>query len=363
MIAVPLEQGVDYRDPVMRKEAFLAYYEAMLQAGELHQQLRLVDWAIQMDELSSAERVEKKLWASFLWGATYNLPGMWAILNRYPTPPKSIDEFKAWYDSVFDRMRFDTDCRYRKAKMVQCVRSYCQAIAARGQFNTLNAMLSNDPADMHANFDKLWQWADGIKYFGRLANWNYVEAVAITMNRYWSIDSPDLMLEDVAGSESNRNGVAWVIGREDLSTHHGKTALQRPLSPSQMRFLIDSSTELYYEAHTRLGLSVHGLSMLNFETALCWAKKMMSRVTNSRYLGWDADRTFDELEYLSEAWPEVDLEPIWSARVALVPITLRCETFPDSWGRGVNKNRMKSFFERGELPEVVAFQRGEYCEA
>lgn len=344
----------------MRKEAFLAYYEAMLQAGELHQQLRLVDWAIEVDNLSLNDRIERKLWASFLWGATYNLPGLWTILNRYPRPPESIDEFKAWYDSIFDKMKFDTDCRYRKAKMVHCVRSYCQATAAKGQFRTISDLMNED---VFGNFERLWQFADSIKYFGRLANWNYVEAVAITMAKYWSIDSPDLMLEDISGSESNRNGVAWVIGREDLATHHGKTELKKGLSTSQMQYLVGSSQELWYEAQDRLAFTAEGLTMLNFETALCWAKKMMSRTTHSRYLGWDSDRTYDELKYLEEHWPEVDVEPIWAARIALVPVTLRCETFPSAWPKGVNKKRMCSFFERGQLPEVVAFQRGEYCEA
>ncbi len=358
MIAVPLEYGVDYRVPGKRKEAFLAYYEAMLKTGELHQQLRLVNWAINMDSLSQRERVEKKLWASFLWGATYNLPGVWTILDRFPQPPESILEFKTWYDSIFDKMRFDTDCRYRKSKMVACVKSYCQATRARGQYGTLKALMTGDRFE---NFRALWAWADNLQYFGRLSNWNYVEAVAITMKNRWTIDSPDLMLEDISGSESNRNGVAWVIGNEQLATHHGRTAADRCLTSNQLQYLVGSGNQLWYEAQDRLAFTTDDMTMLNFETALCWSKKMMSRVKHSRYLGWDGDRTWDELKYLEEAWPEVDVEPVWSARIALVPITLRCETYPKHWKRGVDKSRMKSFFETGTLPEVIAFQQGEYC--
>ena len=354
---IQLDPSTDYREPQHRETAFLAYYEAMLHTGELMQQLRLVDWYIEKTTEPGTKRDEKKLWAAWLWGATYNLTGLWAILQAFPEPPAQ-DDFADWYNGNFERIRFDTDCRYRKSKMLACYESY----RSLSQHVTAEDIQARQTPSETANFRSLWSWSMSVKYFGRLACWNHVEAMAYVMRGRWSVDAPDLMLEDISGSESNRNGVAWVTGNERFATHHGKLSNGYAINTAQLSHLVNQSDYLWNRARDQLSLTVPtSMNMLNFETALCWSKKMMSRTTHSRYLGWDGDRTWEEINYLEQHWPECETAPLWAARDALVPRTLLCEHYPRGWHKGVDKSRMKSFYETGHLPEVVAWQKGEYC--
>ena len=359
---IQLDPGVDYRVADRRGEAFLAYYEAMLHTGELMQQFRLVDWIIDSETDDPEERVERKLWASFLWGATYNLIGMWTIMREFPTPPK-YNDLAVWYNANFDRMRFDTDCRYRKSKMLACYASYL-AMFGRSQSEVMSQAVG---CHEHRAFRQLWSMSSSVAYFGRLACWNHVEAVAYGMRSEpgWhdAVDAPDLMLQDISGSESNRNGVAWVCGLESLATHHGKTEQGARLKQGEVGLLINEAEQLWHRSRDHLLLTVpNPPTMMNYETALCWAKKMMSRTRQSRYLGWDGDRTWEEIKYLEQHWPEVDVAPLWKARDACVPRTLLCEHYPEGWHRGVDKDRMRSFYETGRLPEVMAWQQGVTCE-
>ena len=354
---IRLDEGTDYRTLCNRETAFLAYYEAMLHTGELLQQLRLIDWYIEQTTEPGAARDERKMWAAWLWGATYNLTGSWAILEEFPEPPEE-DVFADWYNTNFERIRFDTDCRYRKSKMLACYGSYKKL--SRGM--TAESIGASLTTSKEANFKALWEWSMSVKYFGRLSCWNHVEAVAYVMRGRWNVDAPSLMLEDISGSESNRNGVAWVSGCERLATHHGKLSTGNTINGAQVNYLVDQSDYLWNRSLDALSLTVPtAMNLLNFETALCWSKKMMSRTTHSRYLGWDGDRTWEEIKYLEKHWPECDTGPLWAARDALVPRTLLCEHYPKGWHKGVDKGRMKRFYETGQMPEVMAFQKGEYC--
>ncbi|QDP48280.1 MAG: hypothetical protein Unbinned4944contig1000_4 [Prokaryotic dsDNA virus sp.] len=354
---IELVPGVDYRAPDKRETAFLAYYEAMLHTGELIQQLRLVDWYIEQTTEPGEKRDEKKLWAAWLWGATYNLTGLWAILQTFPEVPDR-EAFTEWYNANFDRIRFDTDCRYRKSKMIACLDSW-RSLSSDVPAARVTASLSLSEA---ANFKRLWDWSMSVKYFGRLACWNHVEAMGYVMRGRWKVDAPDLMLKDIRNSESNRNGVAWVTGNESLATHHGKLETGNTINERELDYLVARSDYLWSRALDALSLTVPtAMNVLNFETALCWSKKMMSRTTHSRYLGWDGDRTWDEIKYLEKHWPELDTTPLWAARDAMVPRTLLCEHYPKGWHRGVDKGRMKRFYQTGSLPEVMAWQRGELC--
>ena len=220
-------EDLDYRKKENREEAFFLMYAAMLETGELHQQFRLMLRAMREKESHRSQpktrRVESELWLAFLWGACYNGVGPWTILSKFPSPPigrVKINRFKEWYNLNFSRMRFDTDCRYRKSKMIECVESYVSKIKTHGsQYKMIN---NTARGNKHDPFSNLWGLSLSIRYFGRLAAWNHLEAAAIVLADYGlHFDAHDLMLEDITGSESNRNGVAWVIGSEDLCTKKG----------------------------------------------------------------------------------------------------------------------------------------------
>ena len=362
----PLED-VDYRIKENREEAFLLMYAAMLETGELHQQFRLMLRAIRDDESyskqSKAKRIEMELWLAFLWGACYNGVGPWTIISKFPTPPigrVKINRFKEWYNLNFSRMRFDTDCRYRKSKMIDCVESYVSKIKAHG--SQYKMILAVARGDKHDPFSNLWGLSLSIRHFGRLAAWNHLEAASIVLTDYGlHFDAYDLMLEDITGSESNRNGVAWVMGREDLCTKKGLKPNGQHLTEIEVESLIGWANTLWHKAQDKLFKINARKTLFNFETALCWFKKMISRTTHSRYLGWDGDRTWSELQYIESAWPEIGTAALWKAREDEEPHTLLCEKYPEDMERGEDHIRMKSFCEHGIMPEVMAYRDGVVC--
>lgn len=347
-----VDPDVDYREPEHRLHGFLAYSEAMYDTEELHQQLRLMNWAIDQDQGGD---IEAKLWLAFLWGACYNAITPWVMLQRYKAVPMDEDEFTRWYNATFELHRFDTDCRYRKAKMLACVASYRKWLGGKTQaerFGNLFRLKGNRAQALQT------VGAESIFTFGRLAIWNWIEALEVVTDGEHGLDVSNFQLADIAGSESNRNGVAYAISRDELVTHHGKKHDGRAIRSREAGFLEKQAADIFDRLKGDVGQSRH-VTRLNAETCFCWYKKMLSRPTNSRYLGWDGDRTYDELLYLQQKWPEYSVEPLWRARRAYLPPYLRHEELPQGMPRGPHKGKMRIFYETGKMPDVYHHQRGE----
>ena len=347
-ILYPIDTAVDYRLPENREYAMLAWAEAMYHNGDLNQQLRLMNFA--------TESMESKLWLAFLWGCCYNLIGPWTILHHFPEPPQSESEkkrFAKWYNANFDKFRVDTDCRYRKSKMIDAVTSYTDWLDGRTQMETIFPILNI--IDDSERYKTLWDTCESWKYQGRLSTWNYVEAVALVTNWQFNIDCPDFMLNELTDSESNRNGVCWVLGVENLQTKHGfvkETGVK--LSKYKAELLNNDAEDLFGLIKEKLG-HITEVSRLNVETIFGWFKKKF-RDSRSRYLFWDADRTWEEIIYTEANFLEVDCSAIWAGRRHWAADHDLCEYFPKGAHRGSNKTKMKVFINTGRLPDLVAWQ-------
>jgi len=323
----------DYRLPENRMEMVLAWAEAMYTTGELDQQLRLMNHAL--------EDIESKLWLAFLWGCCYNLIGPWAIISRFPTPPADMQEFSDWYNENFERMRFDTDCRYRKSKMIACVQSYIDFLRGRTQERALTSYLGDSDA-----YEVLSTVADGWKYFGRLSIWNFLEALAL-VTEHPTFDCPDFLLTEVTDSESNRNGVAFLVNREDLLTKKGKLkSTGKTISQEDCKMLNGLAEHIFQQIKSKFPQA----KRFNVETVFCWNKKRF-RPTSSRYLGWDDERTVDEMNFMRQHWPEVDLSGIEAARKHFLPEFM----WPES---GVQKAKMPVFYDTGTPVDLIEFHAG-----
>ncbi len=357
----PIDPAVDYRLVENRRYLAMAWQETLCYTEEHNQQLRLLLWAIDNDEdASSKDKMEQALWCAFLWGCCYNLIGPLTIMDQFPYPPSGAGEleiFAKWYNDNFDRMRFDTDCRYRKSKMIACVTSYVEWLGNMHQYDRLFPILTIN--DDKARFEALWETCNSWKYFGRLSNWNTIEAVELATGHLFRIDIPSFMLEDVSGSESNRNGAAFLAGRDDLVTKHGKLKTTgETISQADCQMLEEFAEGAFQEAKSNLGHLSH-INRLNAETSIfCWYKKFF-RLKSTRYVGWDGERTYEELLYVESAWPEVCTNGIWKAREVLLPDFLLCEKAPAGVMTGVNKPKMPLFFETGFPEHIYRFQKGE----
>jgi hypothetical protein len=96
----------------------------------------------------------------------------------------------------------------------------------------------------------------------------------------------------------------------------------------------------------------------NVETIMCWTKKRF-RDYNTRYLGWDSERTYDEIEYTRKNWCYIPVKILYEARKAWLPEYIRCEDAPVGVVQGVDKRKMPVFFETGTPWDIIHFQRGE----
>lgn len=357
----PIDLAVDYRKPENRMYLLKAWIEALSYTEEHNQQMRLMDYAIEVTEgITDAEKIERKIWMSFLWGCCYNAIGPWTIYSEFPVPPQSPEEFKRfsdWYNLNFERMRFDTDCRYRKSKMIPCVQSYVDWLAGRTQADAFIVAVVRIK-DKETQFAELWDTAMSWKYFGRLSAWNFLEALNMVTGNTFGIDVPGFLLRDRDGSESNRNGAAFLSNRDDWVTKHGKKKINGCPITDEECDILEADLELAFKECVEEFGEITFINRLNFETSgACWLKKFF-REKNTRYIGWDAERTWDEIDYMERIWPEYSCTALWEARSLWLPDTLLCEKAPTGHVPGVQKWKMPVFFETGIPLHIWHLQKG-----
>lgn len=350
----PLKEGVDYRTPSKRAELAGAWVEVNVITGEHYKSIRLLDFYIDSCD-KFVDKFESKLWMAFLWGSCYTLTTPLAVLYYFPEPPSTPEEFKRfsdWYNTTFHKQKFDTDCRYRKSVFLRCLASYMEKLGGRTQQEVILPLLKRKK-----NFDNMWQFADSIKYFGRLSNWNYLEAVNYVTRNLFRLDAPSFMLTLVSESESNRNGVCYLLNREDLNTKHGIKADGNRITQEEC-LLLERGVEKFLRKFKKQFSDLGVVNRLNLETTICcWFKKMF-RVGNTRYLGSDAEKTFAELKKFEENWPDVDTSLIYRAREHFLPEHLRCECQPAD-ERGVKKWKFEVFQKTGAPLSIIRFQNNE----
>lgn len=357
--AYPIDLSVDYREPQNRGYLLKAWVEALSVTEEHNQQMRLMDYWIERDFHDDENYIEMKIWLSFLWGCCYNSIGPWTIINEFKTPPQTETEmqrFRDWYNVNFERMRFDTDCRYRKSKMIACVESYVAWLEGGKQWDKFQIILEMAHSE-EIRFETLWNTSMSWKYYGRLSAWNFIECLNLVFGDKYKIDIPTFMLEDRSGSESNRNGAAFLSNREDLLTKHGKLKINGcNISDEDCQLLEEGLEQAFQECQEEFK-DITYINRLNFETSgACWLKKMF-RERNTRYIGWDAERTYEEIRYMEENWPEYSCQPLWEARALWLPDHLLCEKAPEGHPRGVQKGKMPVFFLTGKPLHIWHLQQ------
>lgn len=197
----------------------------------------------------------------------------------------------------------------------------------------------------------------GIKFFGRLSCWNFLEALNIVTGDAHKIDVPGFMLRDRDGSESNRNGAAFLTNRDDWVTKHGKKKINGcPITDEECDILEVDLETAFKECVQEFG-HITFINRLNFETSgACWLKKFF-REKNTRYIGWDAERTWEEIKYMEREWPEYSCAPLWEARALWLPDHLLCEKAPPGHPQGVQKTKMDVFFRTGKPLHIWHLQQ------
>lgn len=309
-----LTVGMDFRRRQHRREVFHRFYEFHLRyrshPGGVYYLIPHLAETYGWDH-------EQQLWFAFLNGNTQN-PAVSLILHRRFPSPSCCDDLSAWFADNHERLPFDTDRRHHK-KNLAVAASYYELVTRRGQYNYWL-----DRA--HEGWLAVWAAATAIPGFGRLSAFSYSEYLRIVLGPVF--DCEDLLLWDKAGSRSHRNGLAIVLGRDDLDWHSSNPEFDGNYPPDVIDWMEHEAATLLTEARQRSTGKPweNDVSYFTLESALCTYKSWHR--PNRRYPNVYNDMMFDRLNRIQELWPDEDMSALWQARVATLPPHLRLEDSP-----------------------------------
>ena len=296
----------DWRLPENRRECFQRFYS-------FHLKFRTHPGCVYFALPAIAERMELdddgKAWLVWLNGNCENPAVSLRILQEAPTARSWRTAVEFWEDN-YKLLEWDTDRRHQKSKFGEATKRWVK----------LGGIESAGAWKFHGgDWDDLWAYAVGQPYMGRLSAWSMLEYARILFPGR-ICDSPTLLLDDVAGSCSHRNGLAIVDGYE--SAHWDPTdAKMLGLVPELARL----GESLLSEARKRNPGS-QDVCRLTLESALCTYKSWHKR--NRRYPNVYADMMVNRLRRAGKAFGDDRFEILWEARRQALPQYLRCEDMP-----------------------------------
>jgi hypothetical protein len=319
-----LEIGMDFRNPIYRREVFLRFYEFHLKyyshPGGVYFMMPFL-----ADKFNWTQ--EQKYWYAFINGSTQNVCSSWVVFSTFPYfESLNLDEFEKWHWENWRNLQYDIDRRYVKGHLSEQVQNYKKLLGGKTQVEFFNDLCNT--GDKYGNFWNVWNkiFKDFFMY-GRLSTFSYMEYLKIMG---LNIDCPDLFMEDLDGSKSHRNGMCKVLGRDDLDWF--KDNEQFPgHSKEVVMWLEDEAEELLIESKIRFqGKPFYkDVNYFTLESTLC-CYKSWHRV-NRRYPNIYMDMMFERIKYAeSKGWSSqgIDFDIFWEARRQVLPEHLRIEDNP-----------------------------------
>ena len=339
-----LEIGMDFRLPEYRREVFLRFYDFHLK-HKTHPGCVyfVIPWLAEHFGWGQ----EETLWFALLNGHTQN-PLTSLILHQQGPSPDDHLAVASFYKKNYPRMRVDTDRRHQKPCLAQLMEEYAQRVGGSQE----DYWASMD------GWDEVWDAGFSLPHFGRLSAWSFLEYVNIAMPRL-NLD-PTTMMFGASGSASHRNGMAKVLGRDDL--YHGKPNPQfdgKYGAPVLDWFEVEADLMLS-EAAERAGADYVGdVRRLTLESALCTYKSWHK--PRRRYPNVYADMLHDRIKGTEREWPELDFSVWWDMREDCLPPELRQESNPRD--PGLCELKQNWYLHTGEvvmMDEYPAFANGFY---
>lgn len=313
-----LEPGTDFRRPEHRREVFLRFYEWSVRyrsfPGAVHHVLPHLARELGLD-------LEQRYWLAWLNANTQNPVTSLLLFNAAPRL-EDRDAAVALWRTHYAMLDWDTDRRYQKARFADAVQGYAAV------------MCGTCTGPQHRYFRAGYEWgawwerARALPTMGRLSAWSYLEYLRILLGPEYVPDADTLLLEDIPGSRSHRNGLALVLGRDDLIVDKqlGTAESDKVYTPDVLQELNEQAFLLFGEALKRLGPEADSLG---FESALCTYKGWHK--PNRRYPGVYNDMLYNRLVSAENRWGR-RFGLIWDARRAALPARLRLEDTPNDPG-------------------------------
>jgi hypothetical protein len=317
--------GLDFRRPEYRRETFLRFYGYHLKYGS-HPGVvyALIPWLGKQLHWS----LEDALWFAFINGCTQHPVTSYVIMRRFPDSMwLDHDLLDAWFNDNFTRLGWDTDRRHQKAQFPACIRCYCDLLAGRSQETFF--MEECGGGGEHDFFRRCWKLVrDQFHTFGRLSTFSYLEYLRICG---LPLNCDQLFLDDMSGSKSHRNGIAKVLGRDDLDWY-AEAGFKGQYTFRQIEWLAEEAATLLNEAQwrTRNEPWARHVNYFTLESAFCTYKSWHR--PNRRYPNVYVDMLYNRIKSMQERWPDEGLELFWLARSELFPDYLLLEQQPDDVG-------------------------------
>ena len=354
-VTPPVERLIDWRLPATRRRLFLHFYDWALRykshPGGVYYVLPFMAEALGWDE-------EQRTWAAWINGNTQN-PVTTLMLMEAGDRPYKVDQMLNWFADNELRLSWDTDRRYHRKSFPAATMGYLELTKGNQVGYWRRARRSWDTA---------WVAANTLPTMGRLSTWSYLEYLRIL--GMGIPDAETLMLGDMSGSRSHRNGLALVGGRENLMWWKRNPGSGPHLyTPQRMAWLEGYGEGLLNAAMDR-NPGHPDVGYLTLESALCTFKSW--HVPNRRYTNVYNDMLYDRLR-AAEAHHGHRFDLIWQARATSLPHRYLMEFNPGD--PGCVPVKQNHFLETGQpivlgltVPEIGPSDydriatRGDYAE-
>ncbi len=334
----------DYRLKENRREAFLKFYEFHLRyrshPGGVYQFIPYLSEYFKWD-------LEQRLWFGSINALTqYSMTSL-AIFNQQPGPPTTAEEwikFNEWFQPNWYSLPFDSDRKWQK---VECPK----AIGVLGQklkeYGSLQNFYTGD-------FKTLWGRArNELHSLGRLGAWSGLEFIKIAGRGALDFEYDTLMLRDISGSKSHRNGLCILLGHDELDWHDKlNPEFDGKYSDKMLSWLEREGEDLLMECR-ELFKSEDFIADVGYETlesTLCCYKSWTR--PNRRYASVYNDMAYARLLETAEKNPALDLTPFWEARAKYLPERLRIECnkeHPQYGSKTLSKVLQNKYRETGKI--------------
>jgi hypothetical protein len=331
-----LEEGMDFRNPLVRREVFLDFYG-------FHLKYKSHPGAVYYVMPYLAEKYgwdfETKLWFAFINGATQNPLTSWVIFEHFPSCKGTTpEEMETWHRQYWRNLDYDIDRRYQKGHFVEMYENYLELLGDKTQEEYFHDIC--DSESEYENFTKLWDVVfNDFFMYGRLSTFSYLEYLKIMG---LNIDCDNLFIYDKSGSKSHRNGLCVVMGRDDLDVRKDNENLPAELEEGHnkevMAWLEKEGEILLMDAKERFEGEpfFEDVNYFTLESTLCCYKSWHRK--NRRYPNVYNDMFYDRIKKAeTRDWKEIDgsdinFDDFWEARKSYLPKELRREDNPDDPG-------------------------------
>jgi len=329
-----LTAGTDFRLPEHRREVFLRFLEWSHKhrsfPGGVHYILPYLAKALGLD-------AEGRYWLAWLNANTQNPVTSLLLLTA---APRLADWEKAvrFWEVNYRALDWDTDRRYQKGAFGRALEGYAEAMCTT----------CTNPQHKYFRVGYEWQawWdrASDLPTMGRLSTWSYLEYLRILLGPSVVPDADTLMLEDIPGSRSHRNGLALLLNEDFLIVDKqlGLTGQRDDVyTPDALEHLGTEAHGLFQEAQQRIGPAADRLSL---ESALCTYKSWHK--PNRRYPGVYNDMLYNRLITAENRFGQ-RFGVIWDARAEALPDRLLLERSP--YDPGLSPVKQNWYLAHGQI--------------